>query len=88
MSKGDVLFVIVIMELISQIVSISGDPLLDTIFFAIISIISFSVASGFVGFIFDLLGFYDSDLMSGAHWGVRIFIFVSLTFLLVVFSNF
>ena len=73
----------VIIELISSIVEISGNPVVDTILFAIIGLISFSLAFGLVGFIFDGLGFYDSDLMSDTHWIIRVIVFAGLTWLFV-----
>ena len=72
-----------IIELISSIVEISGNPVVDTILFAIIGLISFSVAFGLVGFIFDGLGFYDSDLMSDTHWVIRVIVFAGLTWFFV-----
>lgn len=72
-----------IIELISSIVEISGNPVVDTILFAIIGLISFSVAFGLVGIIFDGLGFYDSDLMSDTHWIIRVVVFAGLTWLFV-----
>lgn len=77
-----------IIELISSIVKISGNPIVDTILFAIIGAISFSVAFGLVGAIFDFLGFYDSDLMSDTHWIIRVFVFAFLTWILVKFFQF
>jgi len=70
-------------ELISNFVQITGDPTVDTILFLVIGFFSFSVAFGFVGKIFDFLGYYDSDLMSQVHWILRVLIFVALTFILI-----
>lgn len=72
-----------IIEIISSIVEISGNATLDTILFAIIAFISFSIAFGLVGAIFDALGFYDSDLMSDAHWAIRVAVFALMTWVLV-----
>lgn len=68
-----------IIDLIGEYVSISGNSTVDSIIFAIISFISFLIAFGFVGLIFDALGFYDSDLMSDVHWSIRVVVFVVLT---------
>ena len=77
-----------LIELISSFVDISGNPLVDTILFAIIGFISFAVAFGLVGQIFDALGFYDSDVMSGVHWIIRVVVFGTLTYLLVKLFQF
>jgi amino acid permease len=72
-----------IIEIISSLVEISGNATLDTILFAIIAFISFSIAFGLVGAIFDALGFYDSDLMSDTHWVIRVAVFALITWILV-----
>jgi amino acid permease len=77
-----------IIELISSIVNISGNPIVDTILFAVIGVISFSIAFGIVGAIFDTIGLYDSEIMSGVHWTIRVIIFVGLTWLLVKIFQF
>ena len=70
-----------IIDLIGELVSISGNSTVDSIIFAIIGTISFLVAFGIVGWIFDAIGIYDSDLMSGAHWLIRVLVFAGLTWL-------
>ena len=70
-----------IIDLIGDLVEISGNSTIDTIIFAIIGAISLSIAFGLVGIIFDALGFYDSDLMSGTHWLIRVLVFAGLTWL-------
>ncbi len=77
-----------IIEFISNIVNITGNPLLDTIIFGIIGVISFSIAFDLVGFIFGSIGKYDSKSMSDVHWGIRVFIFATLTFILVKIAQF
>ena len=77
-----------LIELISSIVNITGNPIADTIIFAIIGVISGSIAFGVVGMLFDAIGKYDSKSMSDVHWGVRVFIFVLLTFILVKIAQF
>ena len=61
-----------IIDLIGELVPISGNSTVDSIIFAIIGAISFMIAFGIVGLIFDALGFYDSDLMSDTHWLIRV----------------
>ena len=70
-----------IIDLIGELVSISGNSTVDSVIFAIIGVISFMIAFGIVGLIFDALGFYDSDLMSDTHWLIRLLVFVGLTWL-------
>lgn len=65
--------------IIENSVDISGNSIIDTILFAIIGGISFSIAFGLVGRIFDKLGVYDSDLMSDTHWLIRVIVFIVLT---------
>ena len=77
-----------IIEFISNIVNITGNPLLDTIIFGIIGSISGSIAFGFVEMLFGFTGNYNSKDMSDVHWGVRVFIFVLLTFVLVKIAQF
>lgn len=67
-----------IIDLIEQICPISGNSIVDSILFAIIGIIAFSIAFGLVGMIFDAIGLYDSDIMSDVHWGIRLIVFVAL----------
>lgn len=68
-----------IIDLIGELVSISSNSTVDSIIFAIIGVISFLIAFGIVGWIFDALGFYDSDLMSDTHWLIRVLVFAGLT---------
>lgn len=77
-----------IIEFISNFVNITGNPIADTIIFAFISSISGSLAFGFVEMLFDFTGKYNSKHMSDMHWGVRVFIFVLLTFVLVKIAQF
>ena len=72
-----------IIDLIGKLVEISGNSTVDSILFAIIGTVSFLVAFGFVGMLFDAFGHYDSDLMSDTHWIVRLIVFCALTFGLV-----
>ncbi len=78
----------IILELIERFVSISGNPIIDSILFLFIGFISFTVAFGLVGFIFDAVGKYNSKLMSNVHWSTRIIIFFSLTFIFVKIAQF
>ena len=70
-----------IIDIIGEFVSISGNSTVDSIIFAIIGVISFMVAFGIVGWIFDAIGIYDSDLMSDTHWIIRVLVFAGLTWL-------
>lgn len=77
-----------LIELISSIVNITGNPIADTIIFAIIGSISGSIAFGFVETLFDFTGRHNSKDMSDVHWGVRVFIFAFLVFILVKIAQF
>ena len=68
-----------IIDLIGELVSISGNSTVDSIIFAIIGVISFLIAFGIVGLVFDAIGIYDSDLMSDTHWLIRVLVFAGLT---------
>ena len=68
-----------IIDLIGEIVQISGNSTIDSIIFAVIGVVSFLVAFGIVGWIFDAIGRYDSDLMSDTHWLIRVLVFIALT---------
>ena len=69
-----------LLDFITNFIEITGNSTIDNIICAIIGLISFSVAFGFVGMFFDALGYYDSDLMSGMHWIVRFIVFIVLIF--------
>lgn len=71
----------IIIDLIGELVEISGNATVDSVLFAIIGVISFSIAFSLVGTLFDLLGFYDSDIMSDAHWLIRVTVFAGLTYI-------
>ena len=77
-----------IIEFISNIVDITGNPIADTIIFAIIGSVSASIAFGFVENLFNFTGKHNSKDMSDVHWGVRAFIFALLTFILVKIAQF
>jgi ABC-type Fe3+-siderophore transport system permease subunit len=77
-----------IIEFISNIVNITGNPIADTVIFAIIGSISASIAFGFVKILFNFTGKHNFKDMSDVHWGVRVFIFALLTFILVKIAQF
>lgn len=77
-----------IIDLIGELVEISGNATVDTIIFAIIGVMSFAIAFGLVGALFDALGFYDSDIMSDAHWLIRVTVFAGLTYVGVKVAQF
>ena len=77
-----------ILDLISNFIEITGNSIADNIILAVIGVISFMVAFGIVGMVFDALGVYDSDLMSGCHWIVRIIVFVGLSAVCIGIAKF
>lgn len=66
-------------DLIVSLIQITGNDTVDGILLSLIGFLSFSVAFGVVGFIFDLIGVYDSDVMSGCHFIIRLITFLSLS---------
>ena len=77
-----------LLEFLSNLVQITGNNVADSIIIGVICLISFSVAFGIVGIIFDFLGFYDSDIMSGVHWSIRLIVFLLLTFICLLIVQF
>lgn len=75
-------------ELINEFVEITGNNVVDSILLGIIGIVSFMVAFGFVGMIFDAVGAYDSDLMSDCHWIIRLIVFLGLSALSIAIMKF
>lgn len=66
-------------DLLSEFIQITGNSTVDNFIVLIIGVVSFLVAFGFVGMIFDALGVYESDIMSDVHWSVRLIIFIMLS---------
>lgn len=77
-----------LIELISNIVDITGNPVADTIIFALIGFVSCSIAFGLVGIMFDFSRSRDSKTMSEIHWVLRFIIFVFLTYVFVKIAQF
>ena len=77
-----------IIELIGNLVEITGNSDVDGVLVAIIGLISFSIAFNWVGKIFDAIGFYDSDIMSDVHWFIRVGVFCGLTYILIKIVEF
>ena len=77
-----------IIDIISEFVEITGNGRIDSILFIIAEIIAFTVAFVLVGIIFDSIGKYNSDLMSGIHWIIRTIVFIILTTLFVKIFKF
>lgn len=78
-----------VIDFFTNFFTITGNSTVDTILFTFIGIISLSVAFDLVGMIFDSIGHYDSDLMSGTHWLIRIIVFIVLSIILrCIFKTF
>ncbi len=77
-----------ILDLLENFIEITGNSTADNIILCVIGFISFAVAFGLVGMIFDFLGFYDSDLMSDCHWIIRIFVFLGLSGICIAIVKF
>lgn len=70
-----------IIEIISNFYSITGNQEIDSALFFTAATISFLIAFNLVGLLFDALGFYDSGIMSDTHWTIRVLVFIALTWL-------
>ena len=77
-----------LLDLISEFIQITGNSTADNIILGIIGVVSFMVAFGFVGLIFDALGIYDSDIMSDVHWSIRIIVFIGLCAICIGIAKF
>ena len=66
-----------LIDFISNIVPITGNSIVDTVLFFVITGIAFLVAWWITGVLASSVN-YDSDTMSGIHWIVRIIIFLGL----------
>ena len=76
-----------LLELISNFLEITGNTVVDNIIIASIGVISFCIAFGIVGMIFDALGKYDSDIMSDCHWIIRFLVFIVLSVICICFAK-
>lgn len=72
-----------LIELIGNFVEITGNSTVDAILVSISGFIAFSIAFSIVGRIFDVVGLYDSDIMSGVHWTIRIIVFCATIYALI-----
>lgn len=75
-------------NIITNFVEITGNEIVNNILLCFVGIISFSIAFGIVGIIFDAFGIYDSDLMSDCHWFIRLIVFLSLSTILIELLKF
>ena len=66
-----------LLDFISNIIPITGNPIVDTVIFFIISVIAFVIAWLVTGALASAMN-YDSDSMSAVHWFVRFLIFFGL----------
>jgi magnesium-transporting ATPase (P-type) len=72
-----------LIELISNLIDITGNPIADTVIFAVIGLISGSIAFGLTGFISNTTRTYNSKSMSDLHWSIRVVLFVLLTLAII-----
>ena len=77
-----------LIELISNLIDITGNPIADTVIFAIIGLISGSIAFGLTGFISNTTRSYNSKSMSDLHWGIRVILFFVLTYVIAKIVEF
>ena len=76
------------LDFISNFIEISGNQTIDTILIGVISILSFLIAFGIVGKIFEAIGIFDSSIMSGVHWTIRVIVFFGLVFIFTLIAKF
>ena len=62
-----------VIDFISTICPITGNDLVDTILFALITFVAFCAAWKTAGFLSN-----DSEIMSFIHWIIRIIVFIAL----------
>ena len=77
-----------IFDFLTSFITITGNSDVDKVLLAVIGFVSFSVAFGIVGKIFDFIGIYDADIMSGVHWTIRLIIFFVLSFVCIKITQF
>ena len=77
-----------IIDLLSKLITITGNKTVDGILLAIIGVISFSVAFDVVGFIYRLVKTPDREAMSKLHWWVRGLVFLGLSAALIAIVKF
>lgn len=76
-----------IIDILSNIIEITGDKTVDGIILAIIGIISFTIAFDVVGFLYRTIKYHDAEGMSKIHWLVRVLIFLGLAAILTAIAN-
>ena len=74
-------------DFITSFVEITGNQRVDSIIIGVISIVSFLIAFGVVGKLFELVGLFSSSIMSDVHWAIRIFVFAVLTTICILIAK-
>ena len=77
-----------IIDLLSNLITITGNKVADGVLLAIIGAISFTIAFDVVGFIYRLIKPPDKEAMSELHWWVRIMAFLGLSALFIAIAKF
>ena len=75
-------------DFISNIVPITGNDVIDSVIFSIITIVSFTIAWKLTGAFADSTETHNSGLMSLFHWLIRAVTFFIILFLLIGIANF
>lgn len=76
------------LDLLSIFLSITGNSNVDSVILGIIIFIGMTIAYKLVGRIFDTIGFYDADIMSGTNGIIQFVFFLSMFFLFKGVYNF
>ena len=75
-------------NIITSLIEITKNQHLNLIILFTIGLISFLVAFGIVGAIFETLGIFPSSIMSDVHWAIRLAVFLLLSFFAIVLVKF
>ena len=77
-----------IIDLLSNLITISGNKVVDGVLIAIIEALSFSIAFDVVGFIYRKIKQLDKEVMSELHWGIRVIVFLVLSAVFIAIAKF
>lgn len=76
-----------LLDFLSNFIEITGNQTADGIIVGSIALLSFLIAFGIVGKIFEAIGIFSSSLMSEVHWFIRVLVFFGLVFIFTLISK-
>ena len=77
-----------IINILPNIIVITGNTKIDSIMLSIIKLVSFVIAFGLVERISDILNYHDSQSMSDLHWTIRLAAFIGSTWFFTKIAQF